>query len=537
MQKSVWLICLILAAAASPAAAQNATVVPGALGYYNDALRFSQTRFGGTARVQGLAGANVALGADVSSAYLNPAGLGLMRRSEASATVGVLSANTNSTLFGNSVGSGNTGLGVTQFGVVFANDRGGDGLFRGGAFAISMVRSNDFRDDINYSGLNNTSSIIDNMQERTDGVLPWDDAIDEQRNGIFTIEGLGLGTFLITPDFQDNTTRNSYNSFIPPANAAPAIQAERITRSGNQSQWNASYGANLSDKLYVGLGVGLASLRYSQTREYSETVQNSQNGAPGGGRWPMDNLALRETYQQEGQGFNATLGLIYRPVDALRVGLSFTTPTTYRISDSYLATLGVQYNNIRVTVPDYRSSEVRLVTTVLNQVNARTINLDNRYRMTTPMRLNAGFSLVVGKKGFITGGAEYVNYSQANFSRPEPVFNLERDNQTIDRIFRGVLNLQLGGEVRLKDFRVRGGYALYPNPVRDNAIAYSSRSFITGGLGWRKAGYFIDAAVVYNGFTSNYNPYTLTRQLASATPNVSINNNRIMLSLGGGLFF
>src|SRR5688500_7572759 len=47
-----------------------------------DALRYTQLGFGGTARIQGIAGAQHALGADAATMAGNPAGLGLYRRSE-----------------------------------------------------------------------------------------------------------------------------------------------------------------------------------------------------------------------------------------------------------------------------------------------------------------------------------------------------------------------------------------------------------------------------------------------------------------------
>jgi hypothetical protein len=60
------------------------------LGYYNDALIFSQTNaFGSTARIQGIGGAQVSLGGDLSSAGVNPAGLGFYNKSAFSFTPSV----------------------------------------------------------------------------------------------------------------------------------------------------------------------------------------------------------------------------------------------------------------------------------------------------------------------------------------------------------------------------------------------------------------------------------------------------------------
>jgi hypothetical protein len=53
-----------------------------AQGFVENALLFSRTKPGGSARMQALGGAQVALGGDYSSALSNPAGLGFYNRSE-----------------------------------------------------------------------------------------------------------------------------------------------------------------------------------------------------------------------------------------------------------------------------------------------------------------------------------------------------------------------------------------------------------------------------------------------------------------------
>lgn len=53
-----------------------------------DALRYSRTTTGGTARAQAIGGAAGSLGGDVSAAHVNPAGLGFFRTSEVVITPG-----------------------------------------------------------------------------------------------------------------------------------------------------------------------------------------------------------------------------------------------------------------------------------------------------------------------------------------------------------------------------------------------------------------------------------------------------------------
>ncbi|HLU88187.1 MAG TPA: hypothetical protein VKZ51_00035, partial [Cyclobacteriaceae bacterium] len=51
-------------------------------GYFEDALRYSQYRSSGSARIMGIAGTQNSLGGDISNIHANPAGLGFFQRSE-----------------------------------------------------------------------------------------------------------------------------------------------------------------------------------------------------------------------------------------------------------------------------------------------------------------------------------------------------------------------------------------------------------------------------------------------------------------------
>jgi len=57
-------------------------------GYFEDALRFSQSFPAGSARIMAIGGTQWSLGGDVSNIAGNPAGLGFFRKSEASISLG-----------------------------------------------------------------------------------------------------------------------------------------------------------------------------------------------------------------------------------------------------------------------------------------------------------------------------------------------------------------------------------------------------------------------------------------------------------------
>ena len=87
-------------------------------GYYLDAARFSQTTPGGTARIQGLGGTQIALGADMSSIFSNPAGLGLYNRSVFSISPSYSFSNTKTDYSGTTIEMDNSSFTVDNIGIV-----------------------------------------------------------------------------------------------------------------------------------------------------------------------------------------------------------------------------------------------------------------------------------------------------------------------------------------------------------------------------------------------------------------------------------
>src|SRR4051812_41429083 len=68
--------------------------------YYINAFRFSQSQLVGSARTLGFAGAQTALGADLTSLSTNPAGLGFYRKSEYAFSPNFVIPSTSSTANG-----------------------------------------------------------------------------------------------------------------------------------------------------------------------------------------------------------------------------------------------------------------------------------------------------------------------------------------------------------------------------------------------------------------------------------------------------
>src|SRR5690349_6488545 len=108
--------------------------------YVESALLFSQTKPGGSARVQAIGGSQIALGGDYSSALSNPAGLGMYNRSEVTFSLGVSGYNSSANYLDNVKKDGKTILNIPGISAVFHSSKDNKDGFLGGSFAVSMTR-------------------------------------------------------------------------------------------------------------------------------------------------------------------------------------------------------------------------------------------------------------------------------------------------------------------------------------------------------------------------------------------------------------
>ena len=103
-----------------------AQVADGSIGYYKDAFLFGQSNYtyGSTARMQALGGTQISLGADMSSAGSNPAGLGMLNRSVFSFTPSLNTHNTKATYLGGTLGTYRNNFNFANLGAAFNTNKG-----------------------------------------------------------------------------------------------------------------------------------------------------------------------------------------------------------------------------------------------------------------------------------------------------------------------------------------------------------------------------------------------------------------------------
>jgi hypothetical protein len=245
-----------------------------------------------------------------------------------------------------------------------------------------------------------------------------------------------------------------------------------------------TFSADYMRKLYLGFSMGFPGLRYNEDWTHHEEV-------------PDTSVGLREfTYTQQlstrGLGFNFKGGLIYLPMDGVRLGLAFHSPSFLSMTD--------RWNN-----------SISSVHSTGEQYDEAGPFSSYTYRIRTPGRIIGSLGFIISSFLAIGAEAELVNYGGARLRKDWADFtsyNFNAENDAIDRNFQSVVNLRGGIEVKLTPLYVRAGYAYYPTPYVDGLTTSSSaRNIITGGLGLRFKHCFIDFALSHTTTSEDMYPY------------------------------
>lgn len=504
------------------------------LGYHNDALLFSQTQFNGSARLQAVGGAQVALGGDISSATSNPAGLGFYNRSVFSFTPALDFHNSESDFLGSGSSTFKNNFNFNQLGAAFYYGKGDvdPDKFKGGTLAISLNRLNNFNGQISYDGRNNQNSITDSFIQQAQNFEP---------NALPGLSNVAYEHFLIeeadydsTPDFFINDVNgqgvispnfsgdiDGYASLVGSFEGYTPRQIESIETKGGQYQFNVAYGGNYDDMIYFGGAVGIQSISYTQKRNYAESEFQDADGNPDN---ILNSISISDRLFVDGSGVNVTLGAIFRPLNFFTLGVSYVSPTYYALSEESDFEFTTDWNSNFSYVAGADTIQLSSITTTSDIFTTN-------YNIKSPSKLNLGTAFFLGKYGFVSADLEYVDYSTAKLRSGD--FVVTEDNQEIESAYQNAINVRLGAEARIGKVRARAGGAYFSDPYSDGDEIDRSSTRFTFGLGYRERDYFVDLAIINTFSNSVRSPYNLVEN----TPEVISDLTTTTAAITVGLVF
>lgn len=488
-----------------------------------DVLRYSYFPQHGTARSMAIGGAMGSLGGDISALYVNPAGLGLYKTREIVLSPGLVLNSDKATYRDNQNKSNNSAFDLGTSGIVLGwKSRYGRNTSEAFSFGISQTAN--FNNVLSYSGTNNYSSYSEQFAEEiANSGLSVDQILNDPSFAYGSAPA--LYTYLVdTFTVGGGVSVKGLPEFLL-ADGIALDQQKTITTKGGIYELALGYGANTNERFYWGASIGLPIVSYDRYTQYRESDPsgNTNNN--------FDYFELNDRLTTRGVGINGKLGLIFKPAESVRLGITVHTPTYYSLTDR-------ETSDLTTNTEGYNGTATAKSTDFTGGVGGRTL-----YTATTPWKaiLSASYVLrevndVRQQKGFITADIEYVGYPGANFkadgndiTSADQAYYTDLKNIITD-YYKGGFNFRLGGELKFNTFMVRLGGAYYSTPYKDPALK-SNIIQAGGGIGYRNHGIFVDLTYVQLINKDVNFPYRLVDK-ANTFANYTNNRGNVMLTFG-----
>lgn len=426
-----------------------------------DALRYSDLQVQGTARAGAMGNAFGALGGDFTSASINPAGIGLYRSSELTVTPIFGSTRVETNYLGTNREESDFKFSLNNLSYVYSlpiaakNEAGIVSI----NFGVGYNRIKDLNSDAVIQGYNVIGSYMDQFSSNANKDN-WNDMYEE----------LAWQTYML-----NERENGEYYSEMQDAEYEQSLRKTH-SKNGSIDEYSFVMGINFNYKLYIGMAWGINDLSYSEGTTIYE--KNDNGNIPN-----FNNYQFNSYLSTYGTGHNFKFGLIYKPINQLRLGISIHTPTFYHLYDDFNTSMysSVGRGNYEENSP-------------YNEFN---------YQLQTPMRTTFSGAYVIGKKGLISVDYELVDYGKAKLKDGD----FYDENQEIMDAYKTSGNLRIGGEfMATNNFSLRGGFE-YHGPsimnIDNKLLVYST------GIGYRTGLFFADLAYRYSTIQEYFLPYEL----------------------------
>lgn len=469
-----------------------------------DAYKMSRTDLTGTARSVSMGGAFGALGGDISGISINPAGIGVYKSSEVVTTVNFQNTKTKTRM----IDADGSNMDQSKFKFTFDNlafvgtiPTNNSDVVPLINFGFSYNRLKSFDRKYNMQGNNLNRSLAHYMAgranispytlDRPDDqlIINYDGKNNENINPFerydwlavlgfnsYMIDHLGSGKYAAGAAFAGGGIYNDLN----------------VREKGSVDSYDFNVGTTFADVVSFGLTVSVTDLNYRLYSDYSEVLNNAGNG------FLMDNWL-----HTEGTGWQIKTGLIFKPIQELRIGLAYHSPTWYNMTDYFGA--GIDYNVEGLVSPGPNDIPAS------GDVYSGDFGPYD-YKFRSPDKFIASIAGVIGQTAIISADYEYTNYSGSMklFDRNGDILSdYDNPNDFIKDDFKGASTIRVGAEVRLTpQFALRAGYSWMQSPLEKSFKNAEKEPVLVGG----DAHYVLDGDTNYitwgGGYRFSRNFYT-----------------------------
>lgn len=474
-----------------------------------DGLNYSQNNYYGTARSIGMGNAMTAVGGDLGSIGINPAGSAVAGYSQFTITPNLTISSMNASYSAYPVGGADrftneqnkrlTRFSMPNIGLTFNWKTGNGSGLKAITYGLVVNGTNNFTGKMLAGGRNDKTSYQGAMAVAADGYdmdflngysidkdgkrvdrgwdYPYyygDDFQSDPNKGKFApwnvIANAQAGSIANYGDTDDPsyywrykaTTEGYSNTGEKDANgnyiydiflAGPLNQAYSRNITGSKYDVLFNVGFNFGDTFFVGANLGVTSLNYNYDECYKEAAENPsafEIDFGDKGKTCFSDYRTRYSYTADGSGVFGKIGFLWRPVDGLRVGAAVQTPTIMEINERW-----IQDVNLNYTDASFNGS-------------AKTPEGEYSYRLRSPYRLNAGAAFTFAGMALVSADYEMTDYSTMKFMSKDGGWSNDTFSSLNDQIRNcmGVSHMvRIGAEFKpLPEIAVRAGYNFTTTP-------------------------------------------------------------------------
>ena len=469
----------------------------------SDAMRYAQDNLNGTARFRAMSGAFGALGGDLSSINVNPAGSAVFTNNQMALTLSNFDTKNKSNYFGSTSSEKNNSFDLNQAGAVFVfNNRNTNSNWKKISLGVNYENITNFDNRFFSAGTNPNNSIGDYFlsyaNNSNNGAPVPQEFVNtnpgESISNLYSFLGsnlpnnqypnlngfaaqqafLGYQGFII--DAIDGNNNNSpYTSNVPAG--GNFYQENSVYSTGYNGKLSFNAATSYKDKLYIGLNLNSHFTDFHKSSTFYE-----DNDAPLTNDYTVTRLSFENDLYTYGTGFSFQLGAIAKISNEIRLGLAYESSTWYKLNDELSQRL--------VAVSSATNAD-----DTNDVVNPQVVNIYEPYKLQTPSKLTGSFAYVFGKSGLISVDYAIKDYSKTKF-KPEndPYFN--DLNSDMNSILDTTGELRIGAEYKIEALSLRAGYRYEQSPYK-NAVTIGDLTGYSAGLGYSFGSTKVDLAYSY----------------------------------------
>ncbi len=473
-----------------------------------DAVRYAQENLNGTARFRAMGGAFGALGGDLSSINVNPAGSAVFSNNQITLSLCSYNTNNDSNYFGTNTSASDNSFELNQTGGVFVfKNQNPNSDWKKFSMAINYENVNNFDNSVFSAGKNPTNSVANYFVSYANGV-----PLDVLENSLYgELDHGGQQAYLGYQGYVINPVTNLPNNTQYTSNVTAGgnyYQENSIYSNGYNGKLSFNAATSYKDKLYLGVNFNSHFTDFVQSTSFYESNNNTL-----GTDYTVKNLRFDNNLYTYGTGFSFQIGAIAKVTNEVRLGFAYDSPIWYNLSDEFSQKLvAVSANTFNELPPDVVDPEI--------------INYYAPYELDTPGKITGSFAYVFGKTGLISIDYSIKDYGNTKFRPENDPYYRDLNNQMSNTLSTSG-ELRLGAEYKIKEWSLRGGYRFEESPYKNSTTIGDLNSF-SGGLGYNFGMFKIDFAYSYAQRNSQQPFFT---QGFTDGARINTTNNNVSLTL------